>query len=186
MSAVFEDNNRVRYPSELVQMPRWYALRTRSRAEKRTNGLLKRSGVESCAAVVEVERRWSDRVRRVRAPLFPGYIFVRIRLHDLRSVLQWPGAVDLVRTEGVPVPLREPEMEAVMRLVRGVGETGQQPTDIDYMRRGEAVRVTGGPFEGMEGVLLEDRNGRYVAVRLEAIRQAKAVRIGRSMVVRAA
>lgn len=172
------------YPLELVRGPHWFALRTRSRAEKKTDSVLRAAGVESFAAVADMERTWADRTRRVGMPLFPGYIFVRIALRDVNSVLQWPGAVDLVRDCGVPKPLRDEEMDAVFCLVRGVSETGQLPDQAEYPAAGDLVRVTGGPFQGMEGILVEERGTKYVAVRLEAIRQARAVQVARELLAR--
>ena len=179
---MFESAASPRIPSELMEQPRWYALRTRARAEKKTHALLEKAGVESFPAVGEVERSWADRTRRVAMPLFPGYIFVRIPLRETKAVLRWPGAVDLVRNGGTPTPVRGEEMDAVVRLARGVTETGALPADADPVLDagpGDRVRVTTGPFEGLVGVLVETRGAEHVVVRLDALRQAKAVRVAR-------
>ncbi|MFQ5538351.1 MAG: UpxY family transcription antiterminator [Gemmatimonadota bacterium] len=168
----------------LLSEPRWYALRTRARAEKKTDILLRRAGIETFAAVVEVERRWKDRTRRVEVPLFSGYIFVHIPLEDSVRVLRQPGAVELVKSRGVPAPLREEEMDAVMRLVRGMEATGNPPVETDYLQPGMPVLVTQGPFQGMKGVLMEARGRSVVAVKLDAIRMARAVQVDRRWVKR--
>jgi transcription antitermination factor NusG len=175
--AAFADTGIVRYPAALIDRPHWYALRTRARQEKRTHSCLDAAGIESLGAVADVERVWADRTREVGMPLFPGYIFVRIELSRVGEVLRWPGAVDLVRTRGVPSPVREDEMAAVIHLARGVGISGQAASDVDFFARGARVRVERGPFEGMVGDFLERRGGSRVAIRLDALRQAKAVEI---------
>ena len=171
-------------PEELVVTARWYALRTRGRTEKQADRLLRERGVESYAAVAEVEREWSDRLQRVGMPLFPGYIFARFRLADLVPTLSVPGVVDVIRSEGVPAPIREEELTAVRRLAEGVTATGVLPSEADFLEPGEPVTVTSGPFEGMEGVLLEARGASRVVVRIPAIRQARAVRLERSVLKR--
>lgn len=170
------------YPKELLDTPRWYALRTRARSEKRVDGLLREAGVESWAAVATVRRRWSDRVQRVAMPLFPGYVFAHLRLNDATRALSRPGVVGLVRSSGVPRPLRDEEMEAIRRLVDGVTETGELPSNESYLAVGDPVVVTRGPFEGMEGVLVEERGSTRFVVRVGAIRQAKGIELSRDMV----
>ena len=141
--------------------------------------MLRASGIESFAAVAEVERAWKDRTRRVGMPLFPGYIFVRITLQETARVLRWPGAVGLVAVRGVPARLREEEIESVFRLASGVTESGALPTYVEYLAPGEPVEVTGGPFKGLHGIVVEEKGRRYVAVKLDAIRVARAVRVDR-------
>ncbi len=173
-----------RIPSELLDTPHWYALRTRARAEKSTHALLDRSGVESFAAIAEVERVWADRTRVVGMPLFSGYIFVRIALVRAVEALRVPGAVELVKVKGLPAPLRNEEMDAVMQLARGVSEARALPTEADWMTTGVRVRVREGPFRGLQGVLVEKANRTYVSVRIAALRQAKGVRIDRALLER--
>ncbi len=169
------------YPAELIEHPHWFALQTRARHEKRVHNQLEKAGLESFPAVAPVEREWSDRTRRVRMPLFPGYIFVKVALGEVAQVLRWPGAVDLVRSQGVPVPVRREEMEAVRRLVAGVAETGGLPEPASYLSPGQRVQVVDGPFQGLEGILLEVRGGPRVSVRFDALRQAKAVKVSREL-----
>ena len=179
--AFLEHSNGVRYPDDLFSTPHWYALRTRSRAEKRSDRLLHAAGVESYAAVASVERAWSDRRRRVGLPLFPGYIFARFALSDIAAALSVPGIVGVIRNQGIPVPLREAEMGAVRRLAEGVSLSGVLPSEADYLTTGDLVVVTSGPFEGMEGVLVEARGRAHVSVRIAAIRQARSVELERSV-----
>jgi transcription antitermination factor NusG len=174
----------VRYPPELLSEERWYALRTRARSEKRVDAALREAGVESFPAVATVKRHWSDRVTRVGLPLFPGYVFARFRLSDLTVPLSRPGVVQVIRSQGIPQPLREEEMEAVRILAHGVSESGELPTNEDFLTVGDPVVVTRGPFQGMEGVLIEERGGVRLVVRVPAIRQAKGVELERGWVRR--
>lgn len=183
---IFADARSLQYPAKQLEHAHWYALRTRARHEKRTHDLLQAAGHESFAAVARVERTWSDRTCRVGMPLFAGYIFVRTALSRIGDVLRWPGAVDLVRTDGVPAPVRGEEMASVMRLAHGVDETGRIPCDVDYLEPGARVRVEGGPFDGMVGRLLGERGRNQVAIRLDALRLARAVSVGRRFLVRLA
>jgi len=163
---------------------RWYALRTRARAERRVAARLRRREVEAYCPVVERERTWSDRTKVIAEPMFPGYLFARFDGVDLGRVLSARSVVEVVRSSGVPVPVRPDELEAVRRLEGGLraSEEALEIESVDAFEEGEPVRVVSGPFEGLTGELLEDRGGVRVAVRLTAIAQAKAVRLDRETV----
>lgn len=174
-----------RYPRRLLERPHWFALRARARHEKKLVRQLERGGIRVFGALARVERSWSDRTKGVEMPLFPGYVFVHTTLRDPASVLRWPGAVDFVRSRGVPHPVRADEMEAVMTLAQGVTAEGKLPTEEDYLTPGTAVVVTEGPFSGLTGVLHEHRGRRRVVVKLDSLRQARGVSVPAAQVRRA-
>ncbi len=169
-------------PAELFHSPHWFACRTRSRAEKKAVKLLDRLGIESYLPLVEEERQWSDRTRRGRFPLFLGYVFARFDLRQIHHVLGLPPIATVARPSGYPTPVREEELDSVRRLVAGVEETGTIPKSVDYMAPGDHVIVVGGPFEGMQAVLLDTRRHARVAIRIPALRQASSVQVPREFV----
>jgi transcription antitermination factor NusG len=140
------------------------------------------AGFESYVPLVELERQWADRRKRVAFPLFPGYVFARFQLGEIHEILSTPGVVTVVRVNGYPTPIRDEELDSVRRLVAGVNATGLLPSPSDYLEEGQEVVVVDGPFKGMYGVLLELRGRASVVVRLSAIRQAVRVRIERRLV----
>ena len=169
-------------PPELYRNARWYACRTRARAEKQVDRRLARSGVECYLPLMEQERQRADRKKRVAFPLFPGYIFARFNLSDIHEILRTAGVVTIVRTNGYPTPLREEELDSVRVLAEGANQTGIVPSPTDYLEPGREVVVIDGPFRGMQGVLLEMRGVARVAVRLSAIRQAMSLELNRAAV----
>lgn len=171
-----------RLPPDLYQTPRWYACRTRARAEKQVDRLLQGAGFSSYLPLVELERRWSDRKKRVGFPLFPGYVFAQFRLLEIHRILTTPGVVTVVRLNGYPTPIRDEELDSVRRLVAGVNQTGMMPSPSDYLEEGEEIVVVEGPFKGMYGILLEIEGRSSVVVRLTAIRQAIRVVLDRRLV----
>lgn len=162
----------------------WFALRTRARSEKKVLKWLDDKGVTVEAALASVERQWSDRVKVVDEPLFPGYVFVHLAPRNFVEALNNPWAVNILRGSKGPSPLRPEEMEAIRVMVEGVSFTGERPIEMDYFVEGEAVRVTGGPFAGIEGTLLEDRGQPHVVIRIDALRVAKGVGVPRELLER--
>jgi transcription antitermination factor NusG len=163
--------------------PAWFALWTRSRVERQVEEQLRGRGIEGFAALASVERQWSDRTKRIRTPLFPGYVFAYLPGSELVRALEVPGVAGVVRMGGRPAPIPNDEIEAVRLLVHGVDETGVLPETVEPLERGTVVRIIDGPFAGLQGVVLRDGDTRVV-VNIPAIQQARAVRIPRAMVAR--
>jgi len=168
-------------PPELYEASRWYACRTRSRAEKKVESLFARSGIEGYLPLVVQERQWADRRKRVALPLLPGYLFARFQLGKIGEVLRTPGVVAVAEPNGYPTPVREEELEAVRCLVSGVNETGRVPSSSDFLESGEEVMVQDGPFQGMRGILTEKRGKRRVVIRISALRHAISIEMEREL-----
>lgn len=176
LSTIFTEEER-RAPAALYTDPHWFACYTRGRAEKQVEGQLKRRGVESFLPLIPRKRQWKDRQKLVDWPLFPSYVFGRFRLSELHAVLTTPGVATVVRTKGYPTPVLDSELENVRRFAEALGEAGLDPGLTVTFEKGQAVRVLRGPFEGVEGVVVEHRNRRRVLVGLHAIGQGLEINV---------
>ena len=166
--------------------PQWYACRTRPRAEKQAGRLLKLRGVQSYVPLLERERQWSDRKKRVGFPLFAGYVFAQFSLASLHEVLSTPGIVTVVRQGGSPARVRSEELESVRVLVQCVNAGNAPPEPAEFLETGQEVIVSHGPFSGIRGVLVEDRGRTRVVIRLTALRRALSVELPREILRAAA
>jgi transcription antitermination factor NusG len=175
---VTERHSKAEFPPDPPASPadalRWYACRTRARAEKRVQRLLTDRGVEAYLPRVQRERQWADRRTIVEFPLFPGYLFGRFRLDQLHPVLATTGLTTVVHLAGRPAPIHDTEIENLRRLTAGLVATKQQAEPQPF-REGEWVRVVDGPFQDLEGVVTELRGGRHVVAGLRAIGQGVVV-----------
>src|SRR3989441_13032439 len=158
---------------------RWYACRTRPRAEKQADRLLRLRGVESYLPLLEQVRQWTDRRKRVGFPLFAGYVFARFSVAMAHEVLRTPGVVAIIRHDGSPAPVRDEELDAIRILVAGVNAGGSPPEPVEFLHQGQEVIVTEGPFGGIRGTLVEDRRRARVVIRLSALRVALTVELPR-------
>ena len=105
---------------------------------------------------------------RLKLPLFPGYVFVRFALSDRLRVLQIPSVANLVSFNGTPAVLPESEIEA---LKAGL-EHGVQAVPHPYLKIGKRVRVTAGPLEGLEGMLIRRKNALRFVISLDLIQRS--------------
>lgn len=166
-------------PSELYETPHWYACRTRGRSEKVARRSLENLDIECYLPLVRETRQWSDREKEVEVPLLTGFVFVRLTLRRMSRALRAARIVGPVRIHGYPEPIPGHEIDSVRRMVEGANATGRRPQPEDYLAPGDEVRVAAGPFRGLEGVLLEERGGCRVGVKLHALRDARSVEVER-------
>ena len=157
-----------------MDVPHWFALYVRSRFEKRVDEQLSRAGVESFLPLVEETHVWSDRRKRVLAPLFPGYVFVRTDLKDRVAILQTDGVVRFVSIGNQVSRVPDNQIEWVKILIG-------QPDKIhraEYVSVGERVRVIAGVFRGMEGTISQVKGSTRVVISLDTIAQAVSIDVG--------
>lgn len=144
---------------------RWYALYTASRAEKKVSERFTQEGIDHYLPLQRVKRRWSDRVKEVEIPVINGYVFVHIPISDFRKVISIYGAIAFVCEGGKPVAIHDNQLN-VLRFMVGHTNEPIEYSQVSY-ERGEPIRITKGPLEGMLGELLEMHGKHKILVRLE-------------------
>jgi transcription antitermination factor NusG len=153
---------------------RWFAVYTTCRHEKRIAQHLRQREIEHYLPLYRADRKWRDGSRvTLELPLFPSYIFVRIKRTERVNVLNVPGALAVVGgTGGEPAPLPDTAIEA---LRTGLMEHRVEPHPLLCV--GQFARVRSGAFAGMEGVVVRKKSGFRVVLTLEQIMQSVAVEL---------
>jgi transcription antitermination factor NusG len=156
--------------------PAWYPLQTRYQCEKRVDAALRDEGFESFAPMQLETRRWSDRIKLVESPLFPGYTFVRMEAEpeSLIRVLRLPGMVRFVTSGRELVAVPNEEIETVRAL--GQSNTSYEPGPFPAI--GEKVRIHGGFLEGVEGVLTVATGRGEIVISVGAIQRSLRIPLG--------
>ena len=81
--------------------PKWFAVYTTSRHEKRVDLHLSMREIEHYLPLYRTQRKWSDGSRvTLDLPLFPGYIFVRSTRTQRVRVLEVPSVLAVVGGTG--------------------------------------------------------------------------------------
>lgn len=151
----------------------WLAAYTRSRHEQQVATQLQQKNLQHLLPTYERVARWTDRIKRSRAPLFPGYVFVQVTPDERVRVLETAGVVNLVSRAGKAVTLSQEEIERLRACCIHPRNIEPHP----YLRVGRRVRVKYGPFFGWEGTLVEKQNSRRLIVSIEQIMKAVSVNI---------
>src|ERR1700728_3284470 len=89
----------------------WDAIRVRTICESSVADNLQGKGYNVFLPLYSDQRRWSDRVKKVTAALFPGYLFCRFNLQDrLLPILTTPGVVAIIGAGKTPLPVDDHEI----------------------------------------------------------------------------
>lgn len=156
----------------------WFALNTRFRYEDYVAKQLSAKGYEILLPVYCCRRRWSDRVKNVTLPLFPGYLFCRFDANDRLPILTTPGMIQVVGFGKTPVPVGDSEIEALQRAVRS--DLRREPWP--YLHIGEKVRVECGALRGIEGILLSVKGGHRLVLSVTLLQRSVAVEVNSAWV----
>ena len=90
----------------------WYAIRVQSKFENLVSATLRGKGYEEFLPVYRSSRRWSDRVKNLDLPLFPGYLFCRFDVHGrLLPILTTPGVISIIGAGKTPIPVSDDEID---------------------------------------------------------------------------
>jgi transcription antitermination factor NusG len=104
---------------------------------------LRARGFDPYCPIREERRRYSDRMKLVETAVFPGYLFCKFDAQKKVPILSSPGVEYIVGIAGAPVPLTDQEVDNIRRVVNAGG------SGTKYLTRGQRVRVTHGPLEGI-------------------------------------
>ena len=154
---------------------RWFALTVKPKHEKSVVEQLGYLLLEGYAPACSARRSWSDRVKVLDLPLFPGYVFCRYRFADRFKVLTLPGVTSVVGFGGKPCPIPDEEID----VIRSAVASGLPVSPWQYLAVGERVRVRGGFLTGVEGILVREKSILRVIINIELLGQAVAVEIDR-------
>lgn len=182
MSTAFQRLSVVSEPATLAlpdDSRRWYALRIQSKLEGLASATLRGKGYEEFLPLYRSRRRWSDRVKQLDLPLFPGYLFCRFAVHDrLLPILTTPGVISIVGAGKTPIAVSEEEIASVQAILR----SGLPARPWPCLTVGSRVFIERGPLAGVEGVALNvDKTFRLV-VSVPLLQRSVAVEIERDWV----
>ena len=137
----------------------WFAVHTYSGYEERVKKNLEQrikfmnAGDDIFQVVIpteeEVEVRSGQR-RNVTKKILPGYVLIEMKMTDQswNVVRNTPGVTGFVSGGNKPVPLRQEEIDQIMKQM-----AAETPKVKIGFRKGQSIRVTDGPFIDSVGLV---------------------------------
>lgn len=156
----------------------WYALQVRSRHEKIVAAHLGAQSQEWFLPVYRCRHRWSDRIKEIDAPFFPGYVFCRLNLSNRLPILMIPGVVMIVGSGRTPIPVDEAEIAHLQAAVK----SGVPAEPWPFLEIGQRVRIERGPLCGLEGMLLDFRGHHRLVLSVTVLKRSVAVQVDQAWI----
>jgi len=157
----------------------WFALRVKGRSEQVTSTILENKGYQAFLPTYRPRLMRPDSMGRLDRPLFPGYIFCRFDLLRRLPILTTPGVIHVVGAGKIPVPVDDQEIRSLQRVVK-------QQLDVspsDFLTVGDRVRIIEGALAGVEGILMEFRNGMHLVLSVSLLCRSIRVELHKDFVV---
>jgi transcription antitermination factor NusG len=156
----------------------WFALQVRTQHERGVAEFLRGSGFEWFLPLYKCRKRWSDRIKEVEIPLFPGYLFCRFDPVNRLPILKTPGVIQIVGCNREPSVIDEHEISAIQTLV----SSGIPNQPWPYLHTGDRVQIESGPLRGMAGILTDFKGKHRLIVSITLLQRAVAVEIDSALV----
>ncbi|TKG96915.1 UpxY family transcription antiterminator [Puteibacter caeruleilacunae] len=145
----------------------WYAIYTKSRAEKKVHKALTEQGIEAYVPLQKKLKQWSDRKKWVDTPVINGYVFVKVSPKQRLQVLQTPNVVMFVRYQRQDAVIPDRQMDAMKSLL------GQMDFEVEFssddLKQGDKMIINSGALMGLVGELVEIKGKKRVAIRIEQL-----------------
>jgi transcription antitermination factor NusG len=151
----------------------WYALHVRSRKENYVASQISSQGYECFLPTYRSIRKWSDRVKEIEQPLFPGYLFCRFNYNDRRPLIATPGVMQIVGTGRAAVPVADDEIVSLQLAL----SSGLPRQPWPYLEIGQRVRINYGNLRGLEGLLVNLKGNHRVVLSVSLLQRSVAMEV---------
>lgn len=156
----------------------WYALRVRSKGENVVASVLRSKTYETFLPTYQECRQYSDRIKKLNSPLFPGYLFCRLDPNRRLPVLETPGVEYILGGQKAPEPVPYREIEALQKL----SESGANARPWPYLKAGHKVAIRFGAFAGVEGLVVQEKGIERLVLSVTLLQRSVAVELDRTWV----
>lgn len=96
---------------------------------------------------VQLRHRKSKKLRKVSAPLYPGYLFIELNIESWQNLLRLPRIMKILKLGNLPYYIRKEQLDDVV-IIENAEEL--------FFGVGDSVLVTSGPFVNLTGIISAD------------------------------
>ena len=164
-------------PHEPSRTRRWFVIWTASHCERLVHDQLAAAGLEAFLPTMETWSRQRGVRRTIAVPMFASYVFVRCTMdkHSHVDIIKMRGVVRLLGESWdrlTPVPDHEIET------IRRIASTNVPVFPHPYLQEGQQVRISGGPLEGVQCVLVRSKPRKgLLIVSIDLLQRSVAVEV---------
>lgn len=160
---------------DVLKMPgdghAWVVLHTRPRCEKKIADFCERNAMSVYLPLRKKVHRYGARERSFWSPLFPGYAFCVATETQKSTLRQNRHVANLLEV------LDQRTLVDQLVQIRQALAVGDVVEVMPYLEKGKPIRVTGGPFKGLEGIVARVKGSTRVVINVDMIRQSVSVEV---------
>tara|TARA_B100000963_G_scaffold285375_1_gene254288 strand:+ start:1903 stop:2397 length:495 start_codon:yes stop_codon:yes gene_type:complete len=127
----------------LIENRRWHDFYTKPIHEKKALERLSIKGFEVFCPMIISVKQWSDRKKKIRTPLIPSYIFVRVNKKEKSKVLEDPSVFNYIYCLGKPAIVKE---KKIVKLKQILSTESNMQCNIEFLKKGTKFKMDTGPF----------------------------------------
>ncbi len=133
-------------------MRRWYVIRSQIHAETKAEFNLRRQGFEVYLPYYMKTRRHARKIDQVKAPLFPGYLFVAVDTDSepWRSIKSTFGVSQLISFGDTPAPVPHGLIEEIIAREDDGGFVTLSTASMFH--KGQEIEIVDGPMADQIGL----------------------------------
>jgi transcription antitermination factor NusG len=150
---------------------RWYVLHLKPRTEKKLAEYSSKLGLSHYLPLRQETKVYQRRKVTVQKPVFPGYFFVAFDQRSRQAILSTNHVVRIMDVTDQRLLLHE------LAQVRKALDVDATLGAVEALTAGRMVRITAGPFMGVEGMVSGLKGPNAVRLNVDLIGQAIAVEV---------
>lgn len=168
-------------------MLRWYAIRTKTAAEKQVARGIAEQSFPICFPLCSFERKHARKRRTVTAPLFPRYLFAQFDREDDRwkAIAYTRGVAKILPHNDDPLPVRAGVVEEIVAAIASStdGSIRIEKPIIEPFKPNESVHFVSGSWLGIKAIVRLDE-GERVRVLLDMLGSPRVIPVLRESLAR--
>lgn len=155
--------------TENIEPVQWFVMNAYKSEKRAEDALTSEQGLEYFIPKRYEARKFQGKMKRVLVPVIPNLVFVHARYSEIENFKQKCPFLRYAtrKIDGANRIMKVPDsqMESFINVAKHYDEelTFYSPDELD-LKKGTRVRVIGGTFHGVEGVLLKVKGKRSKSV----------------------
>ncbi len=150
---------------------RWYVVQTRSRQEKALARTLAASGIDHYLPLTKRPRYRRGRKRFVEEPLLASYLFLFGPLEATYTATATKRVANVIHVAD------QDRFVGELRQIRNALDNGADLSPYRFLTVGRRVRVSAGPFRGIEGMIEVSAKADRLVLQIDALGRATSLEI---------
>tara|TARA_R110002020_G_scaffold350210_1_gene563612 strand:- start:23478 stop:23969 length:492 start_codon:yes stop_codon:yes gene_type:complete len=149
----------------------WYLLQCKPRQDFRAHEHLTRQGFECFNPSIQLQTLKAGAIKQKVQPLFPGYIFVRVKAEDNWTALHSTrGVTRIVAFSGKPCKVQDDIVQHLQERCARVEET-------QALNPGDRIHVRVGPYAELDAIFVAMDGDQRVMLLLNVLNREQMIRV---------